>query len=61
MRNVLFVAFLVFIIAGCASQGGKSADIEQRDLFDQQREKLTTNLRARGLDGERRRAPACRG
>ena len=36
MRNVLFVAFLVFIIAGCASQGGKSADIEQRDLFDQQ-------------------------
>ena len=38
MRNVLFVAFLVFIIAGCASQGGKSADIEQRDLFDQQQQ-----------------------
>jgi len=36
MRNVLFVAFLVFFIAGCASQGGKSADIEQRDLNDQQ-------------------------
>jgi peptidoglycan-associated lipoprotein len=36
MRNVLFVAFLVYFIAGCASQGGKSADIEQRDLFDQQ-------------------------
>ncbi len=36
MRNVLFVAFLVFFIAGCASQGGKSADIEQRDLLDQQ-------------------------
>ena len=36
MRNVLFVAFLVFLIAGCATQGGKSADIEQRDLFDQQ-------------------------
>ena len=36
MRNVLFVAFLVFFIAGCASQGGKSADIEQRNLFDQQ-------------------------
>jgi peptidoglycan-associated lipoprotein len=36
MRNILFVAFLVFFIAGCASQGGKSADIEQRDLFDQQ-------------------------
>ena len=36
MRNVLFVACLVFFIAGCASQGGKSADIEQRNLFDQQ-------------------------
>lgn len=36
MRNVLIVALLVFFIVGCASQGGKSADIEQRDLFDQQ-------------------------
>ncbi len=36
MRNVLYVVFLVFFLAGCASQGGKSADIEQRDLFDQQ-------------------------
>jgi peptidoglycan-associated lipoprotein len=36
MRNVLFVALLVFFIAGCASQGGKSADIEQRNLYDQQ-------------------------
>jgi len=36
MRNVLIVALLGFFIAGCASQGGKSADIEQRDLFDQQ-------------------------
>jgi peptidoglycan-associated lipoprotein len=38
MRNFLYVAFLVFFIAGCATQGGKSADIEQRDLFDQQQE-----------------------
>ena len=36
MRNTLFVAFVVFLTAGCATQGGKSADIEQRDLFDQQ-------------------------
>ena len=28
--------FFVFSLAGCATQGGKSADIEQRDLFDQQ-------------------------
>ena len=38
MRNFLFVAFLVFFIAGCATQGGKSADIEQRDLCDPQQE-----------------------
>ncbi len=36
MRNVLFVVFFVLSLAGCATQGGKSADIEQRDLFDQQ-------------------------
>ena len=36
MRNVLFVVFFVFSLAGCATQGGKSADIEQRELFDQQ-------------------------
>ena len=36
MRNALFVVFFVFSLAGCATQGGKSADIEQRDLFDQQ-------------------------
>jgi peptidoglycan-associated lipoprotein len=38
MRNLLFAVFLVVFIAGCASQGGKSADIEQRDLFEQQKE-----------------------
>jgi len=36
MRNILFAATLIFLLAACASQGGKSADIEQRDLFDQQ-------------------------
>lgn len=36
MRNVLFAASLTFLLAACASQGQKSADIEQRDLFDQQ-------------------------
>ena len=36
MRNILFAATLIFLLAACASQGQKSADIEQRDLFDQQ-------------------------
>ena len=36
MRNNLFALCLVFLLAACASQGQKSADIEQRDLFDQQ-------------------------
>jgi peptidoglycan-associated lipoprotein len=36
MRNNLFALCLTFLLAACASQGQKSADIEQRDLFDQQ-------------------------
>jgi peptidoglycan-associated lipoprotein len=36
MRNNLFALCLAFLLAACASQGQKSADIEQRDLFDQQ-------------------------
>ena len=46
MRNFLFVAFLVFFIAGCATQGGKSADIEQRDLFDQQQQEAAKQQEA---------------
>ena len=36
MRNKLLALFLTVLLAACASQGQKSADIEQRDLFDQQ-------------------------
>lgn len=36
MKNVFLPLSLVFFLAACASQGPKSADIEQRDLFDQQ-------------------------
>src|SRR5258708_30046699 len=36
MRTSLFSLSLIFLLAGCASQGKKSADSEQRDLFDQQ-------------------------
>lgn len=38
MRNIFFAAFLAFFLAGCASQGGKGASIEQRDLLDQQQQ-----------------------
>jgi peptidoglycan-associated lipoprotein len=38
MRNIFFAAFLVFFLAACASQGQKGAEIEQRDLFDQQQQ-----------------------
>ncbi len=36
MNKLLIAAFLTFLLAACASQGEKSADIEQRDVFDQQ-------------------------
>lgn len=36
MRNTIFAAFLAFFLTACASQGQKGADIEQRDLFDEQ-------------------------
>lgn len=36
MRTRLFALSVTFLLAACASQGQKSADIEQRDLFDQQ-------------------------
>ena len=38
MRTNLFALCLTFLLAACASQGQKSADIEQRDLFDQQQQ-----------------------
>ncbi len=36
MRTRLYMLPLILALAACASQGQKSADIEQRDLFDQQ-------------------------
>ncbi len=36
MRHSLYALSVTFLLAACASQGQKSADIEQRDLFDQQ-------------------------
>ena len=38
MRNNLFALSLIFLLAACASQGQKSADIEQRDVFDQRQQ-----------------------
>jgi peptidoglycan-associated lipoprotein len=36
MKKLLIAASLTCLLAACASQGQKSADIEQRDVFDQQ-------------------------
>ena len=35
MRHAVTVLFLVFFLAGCASQGQRGAEIEQRDLQEQ--------------------------
>ncbi|HWA14388.1 MAG TPA: peptidoglycan-associated lipoprotein Pal [Burkholderiales bacterium] len=37
MRNAALAVVLAFALGACASQGQKGADIEQRDLFDQQK------------------------
>lgn len=47
MRNVVFAVSLVFFLGACASQGQKGADIEQRDLFDQQKAAQPANDAAR--------------
>src|SRR5690606_25832101 len=36
MKSILISAFLAFFLGACASQGQKGAEIEQRDLFEQQ-------------------------
>ena len=51
MRNNLFALSLIFLLAACASQGQKSADIEQRDLFDQSQAKSQQDAKA--ADAER--------
>lgn len=38
MKNILLSAFLITFLGACASQGQKGAEIEQRDLFEQQQE-----------------------
>jgi peptidoglycan-associated lipoprotein len=37
MRNILVAMILTYFLAACAAQGQKGAEIEQRDLFDQQK------------------------
>ena len=47
MKNAVFATVLVFLLGACASQGQKGADIEQRDLFDQQKAQQPANDAAR--------------
>jgi len=51
MRNKFYALALTFLLAACASQGQKSADIEQRDLFDQQQ--AQRQQAAKAQDAER--------
>ena len=50
MIKILFAASLTFLLAACASQGQKSADIEQRDLFDQQQAQRQQAAKAQDAD-----------
>jgi len=52
MRNNVFALCLTFLLAACASQGQKSADIEDRDLFDQQQQAKSQEA-AKAQDAER--------
>jgi peptidoglycan-associated lipoprotein len=52
MRNNVFALCLTFLLAACASQGQKSADIEDRDLFDQQQQAQRQET-AKAQDAER--------
>ena len=47
MKNVLLAAALTALLGACASQGQKGADIEQRDLFDQQKAQQESQDNAR--------------
>jgi peptidoglycan-associated lipoprotein len=53
MRNNLFVLSLLFLLAACASQGQKSADIEQRDLFDEQQAQQRQQAAAKAQDADK--------
>jgi len=50
MRNNVYALSLTFLLAACASQGQKSADIEQRDLFDQQQAQRQQAAKAQDAD-----------
>ena len=53
MRNNACALSLIFLLAACASQGQKSADIEQRDLFDQQQAQQRQQAAANSQDADR--------
>ena len=53
MRNNVVALSLMFLLAACASQGQKSADIEQRDLFDQQQTQQRQQAAAKAQDADK--------
>ncbi len=52
MRHIALAFCFAFLVAGCASQGQRGAEIEQRDLFDQTQAKRQQEL-ARQAEAEK--------
>lgn len=51
LRNVIVLPLTLLLVA-CASQGQKSAEIEQRDLFDQQKDERAATEASRAREQE---------
>ena len=47
MRHAIFALSSVFFLAACASQGQKGAEIEQRELYDQQQQQRAQEAQAK--------------
>lgn len=52
MKRIWFVLSLTVLLVACASQGQKSAEIEQRDLFDQQKDERAATEASRAKEQE---------
>jgi len=47
MKKLIFALGVVFLIAGCSSQGVKTAEVEQRDLFDETQKETDAEKQAK--------------
>ena len=47
MKKLIFALGVLFLIAGCSSQGVKTAEVEQRDLFDESQKEADAEKQAK--------------